>query len=184
MYSLFGAPLKACQGPHNCLLGPHKLSFGAHKLYFRTFKGPLRTKMGPFGAWTLSKLCKYHSKIPKRIQRALIGLQKDYFEPKNTEKCLGFAIEKKNPIVQGLLGPPGAPLGLWGPEKNSRLSPPVYGPAMGYCDRSTESQMDNCYIALRLRLYLVLYSSVFFTESQDALIVSRLAASCSKSVRM
>ena len=54
----FGAPLKACQGPHNCLLGPHKLCF-------RTFKGPLGslgplgplgTKMGPFGARKLLKL--------------------------------------------------------------------------------------------------------------------------------
>ena len=85
--------------------------------------------MGPFRTWKLLKLCKYYSKVPKRVQRALIGLQKDYFGPKNTGKCLGFAIEKKIPIVQGLLGPPGAPLGLWGPEKNSRLSPLVYGPA-------------------------------------------------------
>ena len=54
---LFGAPLKACQGPHNCLLGPHKLCF-------RTFKGLLGTKMGPFEAWKLLKLCKYYSKVP------------------------------------------------------------------------------------------------------------------------
>ena len=73
--------------------------------------------MGPFGAWTLLKLCKYYSKVPKRVQRALIGLQKDYFGPKNTGKYLGFAIEKKIHIVQGLLGPPGAPLGLWAPRK-------------------------------------------------------------------
>ena len=113
----FGAPLKACQGPHNCLLGPHKLSFGAHKLYFRTFKGPLGTKIGPFRAWTLLKLYKYYSKIPKRVQRALIGLQKDYFGPKNTGKCLGFAIEKKFLLYRASWGPPGPPLACGAPRK-------------------------------------------------------------------
>ena len=106
----FGAPLKACQGPH-------KLSFGAHKLYFRTFKGPLGTKMGPFRAWTLLKLYKYYSKILKRVQRALIGLQKDYFGPKNTGKCLGFAIEKKFLLYRASWGPPGPPLACGAPRK-------------------------------------------------------------------
>ena len=107
---LFGAPLRACQGPHNCLLGPHKLCF-------RTFKGPLGTKMGPFGAWKLLKLCKYYSKVPKRVQRALIGLQKDYFGPKNTGKCLGFAIEKKFLLYRATWGAPGPPLACGAPRK-------------------------------------------------------------------
>ena len=72
--------------------------------------------MGPFGAWKLLKLCKYYSKVPKRVQRAL-GLQKDYFGPRNTGKCLGFVIEKKILTVQGLLEPPGAPLACEAPRK-------------------------------------------------------------------
>ena len=134
VWFLLGPPWRLVRGPITVFWGLISCLLGPHKLCFRTFKGPIGTKMGPFGAWTLSKLCKYHSKIPKRIQRALIGLQKDYFEPKNTEKCLGFAIEKKILLYRASWGPPGPPW-LVGPREKFSVVTFCLRPCMAWEER-------------------------------------------------
>ncbi len=48
------------------------------------------------------------------VQRALIGLQKDYLRH---GKCLGFAIEKTLLPYGASWGPSEAPFGLWAPRK-------------------------------------------------------------------